>query len=186
MKALFIIILSITCSWRGTAQENSDNAITQNNKDHLSDPKYAPMLNHYVTYYDAYLYILNPERRIDLLNWYNQGNEKIVEQRLQRFENRLREVETMTQSQLDSIMKIPPIEERQPTTQVKLMHLDEEIFAERAKYHKELIELFRGYPVYVVTTAGKLPNSNVETSSTSIYFPKTMTLLYRIVIDTAQ
>ncbi|HLT86097.1 MAG TPA: hypothetical protein VKZ57_00825 [Sphingobacterium sp.] len=184
MKKLFILLL-ISCSIQVMAQETQRNDKNQNNEDHYNNPEYAPMGRLYAAHFDAYLYVLTPERRKDFLNWYYQGNKNLVERREQLFEDRLREVEAMTQAQRDSIMKIPPTEERKSITNVKLMNMEEQIFSEHMFVApKEIVHLFRGYPVYVVSTKGKLPNSEVETSSIAIYFQKTMNWLYSSVIMT--
>lgn len=187
MKTLCILLL-IICSFSGIAQETNKHNATDAQQ-YYQDPEYAPMARLYQRYYDAYLYVLSPERRKDFLHWYNRGNKSAVDNREKYFQDVLRKSEQLTQAQRDSIMRIPTDETQKSMVEVKLTTFDEHVLGDSVplgQYGKEALELFGGYPVYVVTRKEKGPSGELVWSSKRVYFSKTMNEVFSKAILRAQ
>ena len=175
MKTLCILLL-MACCFLGMAQE-ADKYNASDAQQYYQDPEYAPMARLYQRYYDAYLYVLGPERRKDFLNWYNRGNKSIVDNREKYFQDVLRQSERLTQAQRDSIMRIPTDETQKSMIEVKLTTFDEHVLGDGVslgEHGKEALALFGGYPVYVVTRKEKGLSGELVWSSKRVFFSKTM------------
>lgn len=194
MKALnyfFCLIALFAISAASQAQEKSATKDLQN-------PKYEDMRIKHGRYRDAYLYTLSPKERVELFtySYYKRNpNEESAKQYAAQEESayleRIKKWENTTDVQRDSILRSSRNLSKGETVHIQLVTLDEAVLndiypdAATSKNAKNTLEVFKGYPVYLVRYQRELTDGEIFTDPILIIFPKTLTDLLRIGFNRA-